>query len=226
MTRVWILLIAIIGQLIFGASCKVHHGIQVIDGFTAVRIGKQIWMLENLDVDTFRNGDAILEAKTSEEWFIAGKNRQPAWCYYKNNEKIGSKYGKMYNWYAAADPRGLAPDGWRVPTAEDWEQLSHYLGGDEIAGQKMKSRVGWKRFGHGTNSSGFFGLPGGSRSYMLREGYGIFRYLRKYGMWWSVTRKDNEVVELASYCVIGYNGDYLDRGATSLEHGIYVRCLK
>ena len=108
-----------------------------------VTIGTQTWTTKNLDVATFRNGDAIPQAKTDEEWEAAGHYKQPAWCYYENNTANGTKYGKLYNWYAVVDSRGLAPAGWHVPTDEEWTVLSTFLGGVDVAGKKMKSTSGW-----------------------------------------------------------------------------------
>jgi hypothetical protein len=82
-------------------------------------IGSRTWMAENLNVDRFKNGDIIPEAKTDEEWRLAGENKQPAWCYYDGNIKKGKKYGKLYNWYAVSDPRGLAPTGYHIPTKDE-----------------------------------------------------------------------------------------------------------
>jgi hypothetical protein len=72
-------------------------------------------MLKNLDVDRFRNGDPVPQIKDKEEWVKAGRNRQPAWCYYDNDPENGKIYWKLYNWYAVNDKRGLAPVGWQVP---------------------------------------------------------------------------------------------------------------
>ena len=91
--------------------------------FEEVIIGEQIWMLKNLDVEKFRNGDLIPEVKTDEEWIKAGENKQPAWCYYDNDSTNGVKYGKLYNWYAVNDSRGLAPDGWHVSSREEWNNI-------------------------------------------------------------------------------------------------------
>jgi uncharacterized protein (TIGR02145 family) len=109
--------------------------------YKSVKIGTQTWMTENLNVSTFRNGDPIPEVKTNEEWKKAGENKQPAWCYYDNDPKNGAKYGKLYNWYAVNDPRGLAPAGWHIPTDEEWTTLGDHLGDDD--GKKMKSTSGW-----------------------------------------------------------------------------------
>ena len=85
-----------------------------------ITIGTQVWMTKNLDVATFRNGDPIPQAKTDEEWEKAGENQQPAWCYYDNDPANGAKYGKLYNWYAVNDSRGLAPVGYHIPSDAEW----------------------------------------------------------------------------------------------------------
>lgn len=115
-----------------------------------VTIGTQVWMTKNLDVAKFRNGDPIPEAKTDEEWKKAGENKQPAWCYYDNNPANGVKYGKLYNWYAVNDPRGIAPVGYHVPTDAEWTKLEDLLGSD--AGKKMKSATGWNSYTVGGGS--------------------------------------------------------------------------
>lgn len=116
--------------------------------YKTVKIGNQVWMADNLDVSKFRNGDLILHAKTSKEWEKAGKNKQPAWCYFEydsNNlifvESISKNIGKLYNWYAVNDPRGIAPLGWHVPTEKEWESLTNFLG--KNAGTKLKNTFGW-----------------------------------------------------------------------------------
>jgi uncharacterized protein (TIGR02145 family) len=149
-------------------------------GFTqTVTIGTQTWMTKNLDVATFRNGDVIPQAKTDEEWQAAGENKSPAWCYYDNDPKNGTKYGKLYNWYAVNDARGLAPTGFHIPSPQEWHVLSTFLGGYDVVDKKMKSNSGWLN-SNGTNSSGFSGLPGGCRYY---DGY--FDNVGMGGYWWS-----------------------------------------
>ena len=110
--------------------------------YKTVTIGAQVWMVANLNVSTFRNGDLIPQATSDAEWKAAGKNKQPAWCYYDNDAKNGAKYGKLYNWYAVNDPRGLAPSGYHVPTDAEWTTLDNFLGVD--AGKKMKNTSGWE----------------------------------------------------------------------------------
>jgi uncharacterized protein (TIGR02145 family) len=182
-----------------------------------VKIGSQVWTTENLNVSTFRNGDPIPEAKTDDEWELAEKNKQPAWCYYENDPKNAEKYGKLYNWYAVNDPRGLAPKGWHVPSVTEWTQLTNYLGGIDAAGEKMKSIIGWNVNGNGTNSSGFSGLPGGGR-----RGIGYFYNIGNYGIWWSSTENDADVAwgRYLSY----YDGNVV-RNLNSKGEGLSVRFL-
>jgi hypothetical protein len=115
--------------------------ISIFGQVQTVTIGTQVWMTKNLDVSTFRNGEIIPEAKTPEEWEAAKENKQAAWCYYDNNPANGTKYGKLYNWYAVNDPRGLAPEGWHVPTDQEWNVLEESIDPElnsPLAGSKMK----------------------------------------------------------------------------------------
>jgi uncharacterized protein (TIGR02145 family) len=180
-------------------------------------------MTENLGVDYFRNGDPIPQAKSTKEWKKAAKNQQPAWCYYKNKLENGAKYGKLYNWYAVNDPRGLAPEGWHIPTDNEWKLLSNYLGGEDFAGKKMKSTSGWYDFdgnenGAGTNESGFNGLPGGFR---LNDG--AFDFRGSVGYWWSASEANTgNGYPRGLY----YSDDTVYRNANDKEVGLSVRCLR
>jgi uncharacterized protein (TIGR02145 family) len=145
------------------------------------------WAFENFDGTTFRNGDPIPEVTNPTTWAAL---TTPAWCYYNNTSTNGQIYGKLYNWYAVNDPRGLAPIGWRVPTDDDWTALTTCLGGESVAGGKMKTtgtiqdNTGlWQSPNTGaTNSSGFSGFPGGYRS-----GMGTFIDINNRGYLWSST---------------------------------------
>jgi hypothetical protein len=125
--------------------CNVH----LVNAQGDVKIGKQTWMSKNLDVSTFRNGEQIPQAKDVEQWQYAGTNKIPAWCFYEFNESNGKKYGKLYNWFAVSDSRGLAPNGYHIPSDEEWTILTDFLGGGDIAGKKMKSKDGWKSLEEG-----------------------------------------------------------------------------
>jgi uncharacterized protein (TIGR02145 family) len=188
--------------------------------YKSVKIGNQVWMTENLNVDRFRNGDLILEARTKEEWVLAGKNKKPAWCYYDNDPKNGEKYGKLYNWYAVNDPRGLAPKGWHIPSDNEWITLTYYLGGDKVAGEKMKSTSGWKENGNGTNSSGFSGLPGGRRF-----SNGTFYNFGDNCYWWSSKEENSNLAWNRNLSLYLSNG-YVYWVNTNEEDGFSVRCLR
>ncbi len=186
--------------------------------YKTVVIGTQTWTTENLNVSKFRNGDPIPEAKTDEEWTNAGIYGNPAWCYYDNDQANGTKYGKLYNWYAVNDPRGLAPAGFHIATDTEWIILSDFLGGESIAGKKMKTTIGWIENGDGTNTSGFSGLPGGSRS-----NYGSFDDVGNYGFWWS--RWEYNTYDAGNRSLAHYDG-YLYRNSSLKGRGLSVRCVK
>ncbi len=183
-----------------------------------VKIGTQVWMTKNLNVSTFKNGDPITEAKTAEEWIMAGENKQPAWCYFDNDPTNGTKYGKFYNWYAVIDARGLAPNGYHIPTDTEWTKLIDYLGGKEVAGTKMKSSSGWYQNGNGTNESGFNGLPSGGRS-----PDGPFAPIGSYGSWWS---SSEENASFAWYRGLKYRDGVIVGNSYFKENGLSVRCLR
>ena len=183
-----------------------------------VKIGNQEWMAENLNTDRFRNGDPIPYVESDAEWKSAGENKQPAWCYYNNDPANGPQYGKLYNWYAVTDARGLCPTGWHIPSDDEWTMLANALGGEKEAGNKMKSKSGWAEAGNGTNSSGFSGLPGGYRNYD-----GTFYGIGKYGYWWSSTEYYTKV---ARYRLLFYFYGYAGRYDSDKELGFSVRCLR
>lgn len=195
--------------------------------YESVRIGNQEWMTRNLDVDRFRNGDLVPHVESNEEWKKAGENGQPAWCHYDNDLENGKKYGKLYNWFAVNDPRGLAPEGWRVPTDAEWETLVEYLGGEGLAGDKMKSVKGWEWKlssinGNGNNSSGFNSLPCGQR-----DSNGIFEDIidrvGRFTVFWSAT----ELFKMSAwYRFLENFYSTVQRGFTSKQNGFSVRCVR
>ena len=106
-----------------------------------VKIGDQIWSSSNLNTDTFRNGVAIKRVRTSQEWMDALYSKTPAWCYYNDDDANGIKFGKLYNYYAVFDERGLAPVGWHVPTLEEWQKLESNVAETE----DLKSHDKWNK---------------------------------------------------------------------------------
>jgi uncharacterized protein (TIGR02145 family) len=183
----------------------------------AIRIGAKSWALANLDVVTFRNGDTIPEAATNNEWVAAGDAGKPAWSYYNNDKATGKKFGKLYNWYAVNDPRGLAPKGWKIPGGSDWEALAGSMGGPQTAGKKMKSTTGWAEGSNGTNESGFNGLPGG-----YRKENGIFDNAGNIGIWWSST-EGKSITAIDFYLTLNFS---LNAGANNRKRGESVRCIR
>lgn len=121
--------------------------------YKTVKIGDQLWMAENLNTDRFRNGDIIPQAKSADEWIQALQYQQPAWCYYSNNKFIGKEYGKLYNWYAVNDPRGLSPAGWEIPSNEDWNEVIYFFGGSTEVGNALKSEMNWNYWMSGGEES-------------------------------------------------------------------------
>jgi len=134
-----------------------------IDGniYKTVRIGDQWWMAENLKVTHYQNGDPIPNVIDKTEWINLNTG---AYCSYLNDENNATTYGMLYNWFAIDDTRNIAPEGWRVPYNEEWQDLVYYLGGDSIAGGKLKE-IGithWRDPNTGaTDEFGFCALPGG-----------------------------------------------------------------
>ena len=187
------------------------------ESIAVVTIGNQVWTSKNLNVDTYSNGDSIPQVQDPIKWANLSTG---AWCYYDNDTSNGNKYGKLYNWYAVHDTRGLAPKGYHLSTAADWEKLTHYLGGElqPGTGSKMKSTSGWNNDGNGTNISGFSGLPAGCRGTD-----GSFYNIYEYGYWWSTIEDStrDETLYILHY-KIGISEAY----DPQKKCGFSVRCLK
>lgn len=186
-----------------------------------VTINKLEWMIDNLDVSVFGNGDVIPEAKTDAAWQEADKNGRPAWCYYENDPVNGKTYGKLYNWHAVNDSRKLAPEGWRVATHAEWQGLLAHYGGDDVAGGAIKAKGTrhWKSPNTGAvDSDGFYALPGG-----YRDGKGLFTRLGYYATFWTSTACGR----------LNAWGRHMSRGDTKVYHncigkgmGFSVRCVR
>ena len=148
----------------------------VNSNYDSVKIGDLEWMTENLNVDHYRNGDPIPEVQDSVQW----KNvTTGAWCYYNNDPENGKKYGKLYNWYAVNDSRGLAPESWHVPTKTEFETLAAVVNND---GNALKALGQGSGRSAGTNTSGFSALLAG---YRYDDGY--FYNLGYHTDFWSST---------------------------------------
>lgn len=192
-------------------SCNKTSGNYNVSNAELVTIGDKTWIAENLAVSEFRNGDKIPEVTSDEEWKRAGEEGKPAWCYYNNDPANAEKYGILYNWYAVSDKRGLAPEGWHIPTDEEWTALSTQLG--EKAGSSMKSKS-WM----GTGESGFNALPGGNRNHD-----GSFHLAGNYGVWWTATPAQSN---FAWFRFLTSVNGFVSRDYSNKAKGLSVRLIK
>jgi uncharacterized protein (TIGR02145 family) len=172
-------------------------------------------MADNLDVEIFQNGDTIPEIKSEKEWYIADLNKQPGWCYYNNDPANGKKYGKLYNWYAVDDPRGLAPKGWHIPSYKEKNELEYY--NDKRYDRQMHALLNKLEMG-GTNYSGFDVKPGG-----YRWSSGKFVYGNMSVGFWTATLANPGYVRVFVFSKgnNGFGDDSVDTG-----QGMYIRCIK
>ena len=186
--------------------------------YDTVRIANQIWMRKNLNVSRYRNGDTIAHVEDSVKWASLSTG---AWCYYNNDPSNEAVYGKLYNWFAASDPRGLAPEGWHVPDYSEWTAMVSYLGDDSLAGGKLKENgtVHWLSPNSGaTNESGFTALPGGFRNYD-----GRFNQISRLGAWWT-NEKYDALFAYSRY--MRYDDNKAPRLVARFINGFSIRCIK
>lgn len=238
-------IIIIFTTLIFNVSCKKDptssNGpmtVTDIDGnvYQTVQIGNQIWMAENLKVTNFKNGSPITNAIENSEW----DSGYPlsAHCSYKNDDTNVQKYGMLYNWYAVNDSRDIAPEGWHIPTDEEWIQLEMFLGMDQAEaysegnrgtneGGKLKSTTGWDNNSYATNESGFSALPGGYRYGEADDDYtsneATFEELGKEGKFWTSTEESQGYAYARSLNYMEYD---IRRYSPIKESGRSIRCIK
>jgi len=193
----------------------------------SVQIGRQEWMTENLSVDHYRNGDPIPEVQDPKKW---GALNTGAWCFYENDSYHGKVYGRLYNWYAVNDPRGLAPEGWHVPSDKEWQELERFLGmsWDDAEKEGWRASIGgklketgtlhWRDTNAGaTNETGFTALAGGDRNTN-----GGFYNIGNYASFWSSSASDDAV---GWFRVLIYIGTEVGRNGVDKRVGMPVRCV-
>jgi len=214
----------LLGLLVF---CVVIMPVAVVAGtvrdvdgndYRTVKIAGMTWMAKNLEVRHYANGDPIRHAVSSAEWKDAARKQEGAWSYYLNSSANGKAYGKLYNWYAVNDPRGLAPAGWRVPSDKEWETLAGFLGGKIFAARKLKADSVWDGPAGSSDQYGFRALPGG-----YRRNDGCFFYKGSIGLFWSSTKF---VDGYAWFRNMNSSNSVLFRNDTNMGNGLTVRCIK
>lgn len=193
-----------------------------IDGniYHSVTLGTQVWMKENLKTTKYRNGD-LIGTSTPPTLDIASESTPKyQWAYDGNGSNVAT-YGRQYTWYAVTDARNVCPTGWHVPSDAEWTELTDYLGGESVAGGKLKESgtEHWKTPNTGaTNETGFTALPSGYRFIN-----GTFDLVATDGGWWSSTEYSTEVAYDRG---LAYIHGEIDRGTSNRRIGSSVRCLR
>ena len=215
-------------QLVFTTLSQLYvNGGALIDAdgnnYTTVVINGKQWMQGNLNVTKYRNGDIIPEVTDIADWDALTTG---AWCYYENDTANGPVYGKLYNWYAINDPRGLAPTGWHIPSDAEWTSLTDFLGGTSAAGIKMRD-IGdlWSDSAVlGTNQAGFSALPGGygylTHTYTAADQ--PFSSLGDVAFWWSATSSNANT----AYSLNVNLNNAVTRGSILKKAALSVRCVR
>ena len=202
--------------------------------YETVQIGEQCWFAENLRAENYENGDAIPSNLSDNEWssyettsgFVAVFGEGSSGCYDSSPDGDAcdeawslSEYGRLYNWYAVDDSRGICPSGWHVPTDGEWTVMTDFLGGESEAGVQMKATYGWNSGGNGTNSSDFSGLPGGRRLFN-----GLFDLSGNNGYWWSSSPHPSNTGIWGR--TLSYDDEGINRFNQFHRDGLSVRCVR
>jgi uncharacterized protein (TIGR02145 family) len=184
--------------------------------YHTIKIGSQVWMVENLKTTKYQNGDAIPNVIDNKAW---ENLKTGGWCNYNHNSNNGTTYGRLYNWYAVNDSRELAPAGWHVPSDAEWEKLIAYLG--DNASEKLKE-IGTKHWESPNKSAidntGFNALPGANRNKGER-----FSGIGSYGGWWCST--ESSISNATNRLMYYYDSRVYKRNPTKGK-GFSVRCIK
>ena len=225
-TKILLFTLSVVGVffILSGGCKKKAEDITVtdIDGniYHTVTIGSQVWMAENLRTVRYRNGDSIPKVPDSSEWMNL---KIGAYCINITKGNVPEAYGFLYNWYTVNDTRKIAPSGWHVPSHEEWTAMVSYLGGEEVAGGKVKESgtTHWNAPNTGaTNESGFNALPAGGRGEI-----GLFMEDGHEAVWWSGSSESGTI---GAWCTFTTNySSYLRSNASARKYeGLSIRCIK
>ena len=186
--------------------------------YKTIEINKTVWMAENLRTSAFRNGSAIANVQSADQW---SSTTDPAWVHYNNDSTFDCPYGKLYNWYAVNNPAGLCPTGWHVPTTSEYDALFLALGGPVSAGDRMKTAgfVYWLQSNANANNSSGFSAVGAGRRFF----YGDFEGLMYEGVLWHA-----DAFDANSAWVHGLSADMSTANLSIYPKrtGFPVRCVK
>jgi uncharacterized protein (TIGR02145 family) len=206
-------------------SCKKEDSNTIKDGdgtgYTSIKIGTQIWMAGNLKTTRYSNGDLIGTTTPSSRNIESESSPKYQWAY-DGNESNVQTYGRLYTWYAAADSRNVCPVGWHLPTDAEWTTLISFLGGEYVAGDKLKESglTHWLTPNTGANnSSRFTALPGG-----FRYQAGAYEDIGNYGHWWSSTDASSGYAWFRTLNYVNSNtgrANHLNK-----QNGFSIRCIK
>jgi uncharacterized protein (TIGR02145 family) len=225
---------AYVDSLIVELEIALGNKVQDVEGnvYNTIKIGYenggQVWMTENLRTTKYNDGTAIPLVTDETDWLNL---TTPGYCYYNNDpEGYSVPYGALYNYYVVADTSSLnvCPEGWHVPTDAEWTTLSTYLGGESVAGGKMKETgtfywTYWDEGSGATNETDFSGLPGGVRSDL---GGSDFAAIGTLGEWWSSTEAEIPGFEIAYLRRLSYADYSLMQSWVVKTAGLSVRCLR
>lgn len=225
--KIWINLLIIIGVVLtLSSSCKKNddnsdpHTATDIDGnvYHTVSIGTQVWMVENLKTTRYNDGASIPLVTDSADW----SNRDShGYCWYNNDAGNKNTFGALYNWFTVNSGK-LAPTGWHMPTDAEWTTLTTYLGGEDVAGGKLKETgtTHWRTPNAGAgNETGFTALPAGHRDIN-----GSYAVMGDDGLWW--TQTEYSTTGKAWYRSMNYNFTGVLRVSNNKNNGHSVRCIK
>jgi uncharacterized protein (TIGR02145 family) len=223
-SKISILLLLLVPYVFMNTRCQKDKeppdqvSVTDFDGnvYKTVTIGTQAWMKENLKTIRYSNGDPIPNISDNTQWQSLSDG---AFCYYENNVSSAQTYGLLYNWYAVSDSRNVCPEGWHVPTTTDWNKLVNFLGGEEVAADKLKEKgtAHWVSPNSGaTDEYGFTALPGGFRvDTFSPPGY--------YAIWWSATPIDQDDAWIFTL-IVNNNKTFIEKQYKMSGHA--VRCVK
>ncbi len=225
--KIWLYSLIGLG-IILAYGCKKsedsNNKISDADGnfYTSVTIGTQVWMVENLKTTKYNDGTPIPNITDNTTWAVL---TTPGYCWYNNDITKKTPYGALYNWYAvdavSTGGKNVCPTGWHVPSDAEWTTLTSFLGGEDVAGGKLKEAgtSHWIPPNEGaTNSSGFTALPGG---YRLHDG--TFSTIGSFGLWWSSSEYSTTYAWFRS---MGYSYSNVFSSYVIRQIGYSVRCLR